>query len=244
VDLRLSGRFDAAIFDLFGTLVPEFPRSSFFEAVRAAAAVLGADPDAFEAEWSRTALARQTGAYPGGMAENVHAILDRLGMPWAPDDLIARALAPRDALYERWFHPRPGAIEVLTELRARDVPLALISMCAPDTPAMWRASAFAGLVDVEVFSSEVGFRKPDPAIYRYAADRLDVEPARCLYCGDGAYAELTGAEAVGMTAVMIDDPAVDRAEQLRPEGEDWHGASVADLRELLAYFDREPGARE
>ena len=36
----------AAIFDLFGTLVPEFPRRDFYGAVREAAAVLGADPDA------------------------------------------------------------------------------------------------------------------------------------------------------------------------------------------------------
>ena len=236
--LELSGPFGAAIFDLFGTLVPEFPRSVFFEAVRDAAAVLGADPDAFEAEWSRTALARQTGAYPGGMAENVRAILRALDMPPAPEDRVIAALATRDALYARWFHPRPGALETLAALRALGVPLALISMCAPDTPAMWRASAFAGTVDVEVFSSEVGLRKPDPAIYRYATDRLGVRPSACLYCGDGAYGELTGAAAVGMTAVMIDDPAVDQAEQLRPEGEDWDGPRVSDLRDLLPYFSR------
>jgi putative hydrolase of the HAD superfamily len=101
---------------------------------------------------------------------------------------------------------------------------------------MWRTSAFAGLMDVEVFSSEVGLRKPDPAIYRAAIDPLGVDPADCLYCGDGAYGELTGAASLGMTAVEIRDPSVVTAEQLRPEGEDWHGAHVADLRELLRLF--------
>ena len=228
----------AAIFDLFGTLVPEFPRTAFYETVRAAAAMLGVDPAAFEEQWNRTALPRQTGAYPGGMLENVRAILAVLGASQPSDDAVEAALAPRTAMYARWFHPRPGALEVLAALRGWGVPLALISMCAPDTPAMWRASAFEGLVDVEVFSCEVGLRKPDPAIYRMAAGLLGVEPAECLYCGDGAYAELTGAEAVGMRAVLIDDPTVDPAEQLRPEGEDWDGARVADLRELLAYFGR------
>ena len=53
-----AGRFEAAIFDLFGTLVPEFPRVEFFGVVRAAAEILGADPEAFEREWTRTAVAR------------------------------------------------------------------------------------------------------------------------------------------------------------------------------------------
>jgi putative hydrolase of the HAD superfamily len=103
---------------------------------------------------------------------------------------------------------------------------------------MWRASAFAGLMDVEVFSSESGLRKPDPAIYRAATDALGVDPGDSLYCGDGAYRELSGAVALGMLAVEIRDPDVDHAEQLRPEGEEWDGPRVGDLRELLAYFSR------
>ena len=39
-----------------------------------------------------------------------------------------------------------------------------------------------------------------------------------------------------MTAVEYHDPSIDHAEQLRPEGEDWDGAQVGDLRELLAYL--------
>jgi putative hydrolase of the HAD superfamily len=196
---------------------------------------LGADADAFRDAWNRTAIGRQTGVYPA-MADNVREICGELGVDLPSDLELVQALAARAEMYERWFHPREGALETLAAVRERGLPIGLISMCAPDTPAMWRASELAGTVDVEVFSSEVGFRKPDPAIYRYACDRLRVGPSRCLYCGDGAYGELTGAEAVGMTAVEIRDPAVDVAEQLRPEGEDWAGARVADLRELLSML--------
>ena len=83
---------------------------------------------------------------------------------------------------------------------------------------------------------EVGLRKPDPAIYRYAADGLRVDPAACLYCGDGAYGELAGAASVGMTSFLIADPAVDVEESLVPEREEWDGARVTDLRELLALL--------
>jgi putative hydrolase of the HAD superfamily len=229
----MISRFDAVIFDLFGTLVPEFPRSDFYDAVRHMAEVLGVQPEAFVELWSETAVLRQTGAYPGGIEENVLAICAALGMASPSDEALARALTPRAEMYARWFHPRPGALETLREVKARGYPVALISMCAPDTPAMWRASELASFVDVEVFSSETGLRKPDRAIYRYACERLGVDPERCLYCGDGAYAELTGAAALGMTAVEIRDPDLDHAEQLRPEGEEWDGERVADLRELL-----------
>jgi putative hydrolase of the HAD superfamily len=230
------GAFRYAIFDLFGTLVPEFPRSGFEEMIHGAARVLGADEGAFMEGWYETAHPRQTGGYEGGIAENVRVILDGMGMPAPSDAALADALRPRDEMYRRWFVPRTGALETVEALRERGIPLGLISMCAPDTPAIWRASPFAGRFDVEVFSSEVGLRKPEPAIYRYALERLDAEPAATLYCGDGAYGELTGAEAVGMTAVEIRDPDVDMAEQLRPEGEDWRGARVPDLRDLLAWF--------
>jgi putative hydrolase of the HAD superfamily len=215
--------------------VPEFPRSDFYGTVDRMSLVLGADAEAFRDAWNRTAIGRQTGAYPS-MGDNVREICGELGVASPSDLALERALAPRAAMYARWFHPREGALETLAAVRARGLPIGLVSMCAPDTPAMWRASELAGTVDVEVFSSEVGLREPDPAIYRYACDRLAVDAGRCLYCGDGAYGELTGAEAVGMTAVEIRDPAVDVREQLRPEGEDWSGARVADLRDLLAML--------
>ena len=222
----------AAIFDLYGTLVPEFPRADFYASIDHMATVLGADPAAFRDGWNETVVQRQTGVF-ATMDENVLAICEAIGLPEPAASAVTQALRRRAEMYETWFRPRDGAIETLTELRARGFSLALISMCAPDTPPMWEASAFAGLVDVEVFSSVVGLRKPDPAIYRYACDALDVEPDDCLYCGDGAYRELTGATEFGMTAVEIRDPEVDVSTLLHLEGEEWTGARIADLRELL-----------
>ena len=220
----------AAIFDLYGTLVPGFPRADFYASIDHMATVLGADPAAFRDGWNETVVQRQTGVF-ATMDENVLAICEAIGLPEPAASAVTQALRRRAEMYETWFRPRDGAIETLTELRARGFSLALISMC--DTPPMWEASAFAGLVDVEVFSSVVGLRKPDPAIYRYACDALGVGPDECLYCGDGAYSELTGATEFGMTAVEIRDPEVDVSTLLHLEGEEWTGARIADLRELL-----------
>ncbi|GIU97739.1 MAG: hypothetical protein KatS3mg013_1542 [Actinomycetota bacterium] len=222
----------AVVFDLFGTLVPELGREEFYASVDAAARRLGCDVEAFRAAWIATAPERQTGVWPT-IADNVRAICRRIGAPEPDATSLAVALEPRAALYARRFAPRPGAIEVLRELRSRRRPVGLISMCAPDAPALWRATPLAPLVDVAVFSCEVGLRKPDPAIYRLACERMGVRPADCLYCGDGAYGELRGAVEVGMTAVLVRDPGLDPAEALRPDPEDWDGPAIDDLREVL-----------
>lgn len=225
---------EAVVFDLFGTLVPEFSKREFFECVRDMARELGADQERFEDAWTQTAEARQTGGF-ATVEENVRQICATLGVD-PPADAVAVALDLRNELYRTWFHPRRGALDTLLELKVRGYPIGLVSMCAPDAPAMWRASALAPFIDVEVFSSEVGLRKPDAAIYRLAADGLGVDAAACVYCGDGAYGELSGAEAVGMTPYLLADPAVDPEESLTPEREDWGGARVSDLRELLAFL--------
>jgi putative hydrolase of the HAD superfamily len=219
----------AVVFDLFGTLVYEFPRSDWDEWLRTAAAVLEADPDAFGAAWSATAVERQTG-WLGDVEENLRTVAARAGA-WPTDAQITEALEARAEMYRKWFVPRPGAEEILARLRADGLLLALVSMCAPDAPTMWRASPLGGSVDVEVFSCETGLRKPHPEIYLRAAEELGVPPEACLYVGDGAYGELTGAAAVGMHPVLIRDPD-EQEEMLRPEAEEWTGRTIGTLLEI------------
>jgi putative hydrolase of the HAD superfamily len=233
--VAVVSRIDAVVFDLFGTLVYEFPRADWDAWLDTAAAVLEVDPEPFHAAWAATAIDRQTGR-AGDMEANLRTIAARAG-GWPTEAQLAEALESRAELYRTWFVPRPGAEQVLHELRGRRVPTALISMCAPDTPPLWRASPLGGLVDVEVFSCEVGLRKPDPEIYRLACERLGVDPAACLYVGDGAYAELSGAAAVGMRAVLIRDPADAEVEGLRPEAEDWTGEHIERLEQVLTILD-------
>ena len=52
-----------------------------------------------------------------------------------------------------------------------------------------------------MISSEVGLRKPDPAIYALAAERVGVEPAACVYVDD-LPGNLKPARALGMATVL------------------------------------------
>jgi putative hydrolase of the HAD superfamily len=224
----------SVVFDLFGTLVPEFPLPSWEVMFEGMADAVGADVAAFRRAWDDTIVERQTGGFRD-MAENVEVICARVGLDPSADQ-VRRALAVREDLYAEWFRPQPGAVETLRTLRERGMPLALASNCALDAPAMWAASPLDGLIDVLVFSSEVGLRKPDPAIYLLTAERLGVEPAACLFVGDGANRELTGAAAVGMMPVRIVDDAED-GPMLRPDRDDWEGTMIRSVPEVLDLLE-------
>ena len=98
--------------------------------------------------------------------------------------------------------PRPGAVEVLDELRRRGYRLGLISVCSEEVPKLWQHTELASRIDEPVFSCSVGVAKPDPRIYRIAAERLGVETRDCLFVDDQP-GFVEGARAAGMDAVQL-----------------------------------------
>jgi epoxide hydrolase-like predicted phosphatase len=63
-------------------------------------------------------------------------------------------------------------------------------------------NAFDGVV----ISAEVGMRKPEPRIYRYAAEVIGVAPSHCVFMDD-TEAQLGAAAQVGMTVIHHQDAA-------------------------------------
>src|SRR5438477_7244918 len=57
-------------------------------------------------------------------------------------------------------------------------------------------------LDFSVFSSEVGTRKPHPAIFERALAALDVRAEDALFVGDRLYEDVRGAGQLGMTTVQ------------------------------------------
>jgi putative hydrolase of the HAD superfamily len=134
---------------------------------------------------------------------------------------------------------REDAVSALTELKRRGLATALVSDCTHELPAFLPSLPVAGLLDARVFSVELGVCKPDPRIYLAACEQLGVHPAECLYVGDGGSHELTGAEAVGMTAVRLAAP--DLSDHLVFDQDTaFTGATITTLTEVLALVDRVP----
>jgi putative hydrolase of the HAD superfamily len=95
------------------------------------------------------------------------------------------------------FEAVPGAIETLEQLRGRGIALAVVSNWDVGLPEHLGRIGADRLFSAVVTSAEAGAAKPDPAAFRLALERLEVEPARALHCGDEDEDE-QGAAAAGM----------------------------------------------
>ena len=90
----------------------------------------------------------------------------------------------------------------------------------------------AGLFDAIVVSDEVGWRKPHPAIFAHALERLQVAPSQALFVGDRADIDVVGAQRAGMHAVWIN-----RGAEPLPAGITPPEFEVHDLAELRAILE-------
>lgn len=99
-----------------------------------------------------------------------------------------------------------GATHALLDaLRDRGLKLGLVSNAIDPGWLLRRDIAEQGLterLDVAVFSSEVGKRKPHPAIFETALEALGADPARAVFVGDRLYEDVRGARELGMTTVQ------------------------------------------
>jgi putative hydrolase of the HAD superfamily len=94
---------------------------------------------------------------------------------------------------------------LLESLRARGLKLGLVSNAFDPDWLLHRDLEQMGLaqrLDFSVFSSEVGTRKPHPAIFERALEALGVEPENALFVGDRLYEDIRGAGELGMMTVQ------------------------------------------
>ncbi len=58
------------------------------------------------------------------------------------------------------------------------------------------------LLPVRIYSSDVGYRKPDRRIFGFALDQLGVSPREAMFVGDLVKTDIVGARRLGMTTVL------------------------------------------
>jgi len=224
--------YRAVIFDLFGTLIRNFSRSEYRAVLDDMAALLGAPAEEFARAWFDTFPERNLGLSATAEGDIVR-VCHQLSVFPLPAHLTAAAKLRID-LTRRYLVPRDGAREVLGTLRTRGLRLGLITDCTAEAPLLWPESPLASLFDTAVFSCVEHVKKPDPAIYRIACERLGVTPQECLYVGDGSSRELTGARQVGMRPVHLRPPGEDAEDVHRVDVDAWSGEAIRALAEVLA----------
>lgn len=69
--------------------------------------------------------------------------------------------------------------------------------------ALLSAHGLLGYFSATIFSDEVGASKPSAAVFRAAANRLDLPPERIVHVGDREANDVTGPQQVGMRAILF-----------------------------------------
>jgi putative hydrolase of the HAD superfamily len=222
----------AVVFDLFATLVPTFAQPAHDRVLEQIAELLDVSVDDFVELWAESHSLRATGSV--GIEASISAIADRLGAS-ASETQISDAMQLRLANTRASLRPRPDATATLHALRQRGLRIGLISDCSPEPSMVWSETDFASLIDVVLFSCIERVCKPDRRLYVTACERLGVDPAECVYVGDGGSGELSGAAAVGMSVIqLLAFECPDEPIGYGDVREVWDGPKINSLTELVS----------
>jgi sugar-phosphatase len=179
-------KFEAALFDLDGTLVDTEPRSRAAWKRLFGSYGVPHDDDllrSFAGRPGKVVLAEQLGLFPPGSSV---------------DDLFAEAMSYATAAAE----PVRGAVELVRSLHAR-IPVGVVTSGTRDyAEAELEAIDVRRLLAVLITAEDVRKGKPDPEGYLAGCRALGVEPARTVVFEDSpagvAAAKAAGAYCVGI----------------------------------------------
>src|SRR4029079_17413431 len=120
----------------------------------------------------------------------------------------AAGLTLRGDEYQRWFSGEftvhDAVIDRIVRLHDEGYLLGLLTNSFVEFREHLESRIDFSMFDVVVDSSEVGHRKPEPAIYELTTNRLGVEAPEILYLDDFA-ANLEGAKAAGWQTIHVTD---------------------------------------
>ncbi|MEO6912481.1 MAG: HAD family hydrolase [Candidatus Baltobacteraceae bacterium] len=146
-----------------------------------------------------------------------------------PAPYIERYRAQALQNVERFVRPLPGCAELLTCLRAREVPVAVLTNGW--SPLQSRKAQAVGFTGPVLASDRIGALKPDPRAFAAVQSVLNCPVDRILYVGDNPLADIAGSIAVGMQGVWLDAEGISYPKDIEPPTATIH--TLLDLLELV-----------
>jgi putative hydrolase of the HAD superfamily len=158
---------------------------------------LGADHDELWAQMMRREITERE--YWSKRAAEIGRVF---GADWGVRDLMTWIDVDELTESER---VRPEAAELVADVRAAGLQVGVLTndMAAFHDDDWIRGQQMLSQVDVLYDGSLTGVLKPDPRCYLDAAERLGTAPERVVFVDDIPW-NVAGAEAVGMTACLLD----------------------------------------
>ncbi|HEY3167480.1 MAG TPA: HAD family hydrolase, partial [Candidatus Binatia bacterium] len=158
-------KFEAVIFDLFGTLVDGFAMS-VGQTYSELAEVLEVPYEQFMQVWRQSTKMRSDGTFQSVEAGIEH-VCGIMGLRVGGEEMT-KAVEIRLEQARRALEPRPNAVATLARLKDDGYKIGLLSNCSVEIPILWPETLFADLIDTAVFSCRARLMKPDPRIYQLA----------------------------------------------------------------------------
>jgi len=197
----------AVIFDFYGTLAetPDWG-PSWSELVASVGYEL---PDDIRDRWWNDGLdgsehdehSQSRDHYVAWQQSRVRGMLDECGVPPATQhELITRV---REIGAHRRMTAYGEVAEVLADLRARGLTLAICSNWDWDLAEAVDAAGLTGAFDVIVSSAWIGARKPHRRIYDAMVERVDIDPSHAVFIGDTWTCDVDGPRSYGFRPVYL-----------------------------------------
>lgn len=182
------------------------------------------------AEWTEEDALTLVG---NDLLESGRYIKKRMGLPHTPAEVVELLLdgvCARIAAEVPW---RPGARELLADLRTQGVACALVTMSYQRFVAPILAHLPAETFTVIVTGDQVTQGKPHPEPYETAAAALGLEAAQCLAIED-SNTGAKSAESAGCTVLVVESHVPVLPGERRIFRPTLAGLTTADLPDLLA----------
>jgi len=234
-----SGPVEAVVFDWGGTLA-EFVSAELVDAWRLAARHLAPEREdeltqrlvaVEDAFWATTSGDQRSRT----LADLLAAATAEIGLDVAEALLEEAAVRHLDAWTPHVRHDQDAAA-TLAALRERGLRIGLLSNT--HWPRHFHEhflerDGLADHIDARMYTSEMPFQKPHPSAFLTVLDALGVhDPAEAVFVGDRPWDDISGAQAIGMRAVLRPNPVAPAIDGIIPD------AVIDSLSELPALIDR------
>jgi putative hydrolase of the HAD superfamily len=128
---------------------------------------------------------------------SAEAMRPALGLEISGEELTAALLASLR------FRAYPDAAPALRELRTAGLRIVVLSNWDSSLHERLAETGLAPLVDGAVASAELGHAKPERAIFEHALALAGADAGSALHAGDSPDADVAGALAAGLRAVLV-----------------------------------------
>lgn len=230
------GAIEAVIFDWGGTLTAWHDIDFHAESLALCQAVIDADHDP---EASRVRLHEAGDTIWGRSRDHqqsatVADLFTVAGLAHDPD-----LLAAYYAFWEPHTITDPEVVPLWEGLRARGISVGVLSNTIwPRSvhEGIFRRDGVHGLIDGDVYTSEIPWTKPSPRAFETAMAAVGAgDPARCVYVGDRLYDDIWGAQNAGLRAIHVPHSNIPPEQVGHSEGEP--DAVAHTLADILAVID-------